>query len=387
MFMNIYRRCIAPLAVCALAFLLLSLASPAVHADGGAPNLAYVAGTAQGVSVIDVAQQKITSSIAVSGNPQYILLSTDARFLYVTQPQADRVAILAAKTGATVCTASVPGQPTLLALDTSSNLLFAAGNGASSVSEIDPTNCTIKRTFPTSGPVYGMYVATVGSSISGNSGNQLWVSDGNALTIFDDSTGQQLGQVTVPGGPQYVTIPPGATVYSTTRQGGVVAVDLNSHKVIPLISGGPYGPMDYDATTGEIYVPDQQNNRLVVLAPVNAGFPVPHEPGRTIDLSVRPESVAITSDGQLGFVALDGGNVAMIDIPGRQIINTFHVGGSPRFIITGLYPPAFDTTPQQASIWSTIITIVAYALVIVLILIPVLLLVRHSRARKSISKE
>jgi len=30
-----------------------------VHADGGAPNLAYVAGTPQGVSVIDVAQQKV----------------------------------------------------------------------------------------------------------------------------------------------------------------------------------------------------------------------------------------------------------------------------------------------------------------------------------------
>ncbi len=356
--------------------------APPAHADGGAPQLAYVAGTAQGVSVIDIAQQKITSVITAGGDPHMVLLSTDARFLYVAQPQAGRVAIIAAKTGSVFCTASVPGQPSLLALDGNSNTLFAAGNGASSISAIDPTNCAIKRTLQTNGPVYGLAIAAVAASVSSDSGNQLWVSSGDKLLVFDDLKGQQMGSVTIAGGPQYISIPPGATVYVTTRQGSVFAVDLNSHRLEQLITGGSYGPMDYDANTGEIYVPDRQHNQLVVLSPVNAGFAPPHEPARTIELGVSPQSVAITSDGQLGFVALAGGNVAMLDIPGRQLINTFHVGGNPHFIITGLYPPAIGTTPQQASILGTVINIAAYIFVIALLIVPILLFRRYARARR-----
>ena len=50
-----------------LAFLSL-FAVPAAHADGGAPNLAYVAGTSHGISIIDVSQQKVTGSISVTGD-------------------------------------------------------------------------------------------------------------------------------------------------------------------------------------------------------------------------------------------------------------------------------------------------------------------------------
>jgi DNA-binding beta-propeller fold protein YncE len=140
--------------------------------------------------------------------------------------------------------------------------------------------------------------------------------------------------------------------------------------------------MDYDEMTGEVYVPDEQHKRLDVLAPVNAGSTPPHQPNRTIDLGVQPRSVAITSDGQLGFVALAGGNVAMLDIPARQVINTIYVGGNPYFIITGMYPPAVGTTPQQANIWGTVVNVVAYVFVIALLVVPVLLFRRYSRNQR-----
>src|SRR5437879_6585621 len=69
---------------------------PVVHADGGAPNLAYVAGGAKGISVIDIAQRKVVRTMTVAGNPDALLLSLDGRFLYVTQPQLGRVTTLAA---------------------------------------------------------------------------------------------------------------------------------------------------------------------------------------------------------------------------------------------------------------------------------------------------
>ena len=379
MIVKIYRWLIQPLySVILLAlFSMLAPLSPVVLADGGAPNLAYVAGTAKGVSVIDVAQQKITSTINVPSDANMILLSLDGRYLYATEAQQGRVAVIAAKTGELLCTADVPGKPSLLAADVISGTFFAAGNGAASVSQIDPGNCSIKHTFATSGPVYGMYVAAVASSLSPDTGNQLWIANGNQLSIFDDLKYTQIGSITIAGGPGYVTIPPGATVYTTTRDGNVVAVDLNSHKLLTLISGSKYGPMDYDASTGEIYVPDLQNNQLVVLAPVNAGFAPPPEPSRTIKIGVQPRSIAITNDGALGFVALQGGNVAMIDIPSRQTITTFFVGGEPQFIITGLYPPPVGTTPQQTSTWQIVVSIMGYLFVIVLLIVPLFLYRRY----------
>ncbi len=70
----------------------------------------------------------------------------------------------------------------------------------------------------------------------------------------------------------------------------------------------------------------------------------------------------------------------MLDIPGRQIFNTLYVGGNPHFIITGLYPPALGTNPQQAMQLTTVINIAAYVLVIALFIVPLLLLRRYSRS-------
>lgn len=375
-------------AVCISALLLL-YAPLYANADGGAPNLAYVAGTTAGISTVDISQTKVTGTIAVPGDPHALVLSLDGRFLYVAQPTLGRVTMLAARTGQTICSANIPGQPSLLTFDITpgANMLYAAGNGDNSVRAIDPTNCSIKRTFQTSGPVYGLAIANISSGANATNSSQLWVSGTAAVTIFDTG-GKQLTTVPVPGGPQYITIPQGTMAYVTTRQGSVDAIDLGSHQVIPVISGGSYGPMDYDAITGDIYVPDRRNDQVVVLTPLTSNQTAqPPEPNRVFKLAgVAPQSVAITSDGQLGFVALSGGNVAMIDVPGRTIINTIFVGGSPHFIITGLYPPLVGTTPQQASIWGTVITVAAYVFVVALFIVPFLFFRRYSRAQAAKSK-
>lgn len=350
------------------------------HADGGAPNLAYVAGGSKGISVIDILQQKVTSNFTLDGDPQAIFLSLDGRFLYVTQPALGRVTMLAARTGQTICSANVAGQPTLLAYDPGANVIYAAGNGAASVSALDMNNCAIKQTIKTDGPVYGLAVAV--TAPVGDNDNELWVTTSTSLSVF--KRGAQLAHISIPGNPQYICIPPGTTVYVTTQQDSVYAVDLATYKVLPpLLSGGRFGPMDYDAFTGEVYLPDMEHKQVDVLAPVvSTTNPPPREPDHVIHLGVSPQSVAITSDGQLGFIALQGGNVAMLDIPGKQIVNTIFVGGDPRFIITGLYPPLVGTTPQEASTWSTAINIAAYVLVIAILIVPIVLLTRRMRISK-----
>ena len=379
MFVRLFRWLIITTFSCLCLFLLTPMV---VHADGGAPNRAYVAGAAKGIGIIDISQQKIINHMAVAGDPHTILLSLDGNYLYVTEPRLKRIAVIVAGTGATFCTVTVPGHPILLAMDPTVNMLFAASNDASSVTSIDPDNCHIKHVFRLKDNINGIGVAAVGTSLSPNSGNQLWVADATELTVFDDVKGAQIQQIAVPEGPRYISIPPGSAVYVTTRQGSVVTVDLNTYKVITLISGGSYTAMDFDENTGEIYVPDQKNHQVVVLEPVNAGFALPQEPGRTIPLDATPVSVAVTSDGQLAFIALEGGKVAMLDIPTHQIINTFDVGGNPRFIITGLNPPVFAATPQQAHTLQNVITVVAYVIVAVLLVVPIILFRRYAKAHR-----
>ena len=336
-----------------LSLLLVGLFSPFARADGGAPQLAYVAGAAQGISVIDIARRHVTGTIAVAGNPRTVLLSPDGHALYVTQPTLGRVAVIAAKTGKTLCTVSLPGQPSLLVLSLDATVLYAAGQGDTRVRALDPATCAVQRTFETHQPVYGLAVtASTAASATPSTPNQLWITGSNSLTIFDVN-GHQLGSVPVAGGPQNICIPGGFTAYVTTRQGTVVAIDLNTQQIIrTVLSGGQFGPMDYDANTGEVYVPDRQHNQMDVLAPVMTGTTVtPQEPARIIPLSSSPQSVAITSDGQFGFVALANGQVLMLDVPARSIVTSIAVHGTPHFIITGLYPPVNSpaSPPQQTT--------------------------------------
>ena len=371
------------LAVVFLAMCTFLVRPQLVWADGGAPNLAYVAGTTGGVAIIDVQQQKMTGTIKISGDPHAVALSQDGRFLYVTQPQLHRMSILAAKTGDMICTAGMPGAPQLLVYDPNVNMLYIAGDQSSTVTVVDATNCAIKRKIVTAGAVYGMGYAIVGFTVTGKTGEQLWISNDKSISIYDDVNGKHLATIAVPQGPRYLTIPAGGNVYATTEQGSVISLDITSHKIVALVAGGSYGPMDFDETTGVVYVPDSANKQVLVLNPVNAGYKLPKEPGRIIKLSASPRSVAITSDGQLGFFALSDGNVVMYDIPGQQISTTIHTGGTPRFIITGVYPPTFGTTPAQANFWGAFANVAGYLVVVILLIVPFVLFRRHAKARSA----
>jgi DNA-binding beta-propeller fold protein YncE len=325
--------------------------TPDTHADGGAPNLAYVSGTPSGISVIDVGQAKVTKTIAVAGDPHTILLSQDGSFLYASQPAVGQVSVIRADTGRIFCTAHLAGEPSLLAIDPDTNTLFTGGSGAAQVTALDPTNCKVQTTFEVNGPVYGLAVAlTAGSGLNDGTSNELWVASSIGLRVFDDRTEQTLGDIPVPGGPQYLSIPPGETVYVTTRQGSVDAVGLKTREVRQLLKGGIFGPMDYDALTSEVYVPDEQHNVVNVLSPIDTGMTtLPKEPERVIHMDDTPDSVAITNDGLLGFIALRGGKIAMFDLIAHRLVYTVVVGRRPHFIITGLYPPPVLETPTPVS--------------------------------------
>lgn len=329
---------------------LLPLARPVAHADGGAANLVYLAGTPAGVSVVDVGMQRVSRTFTVAGNPQGILLSLDGSLLYATQPELGRVEAVDTRTGAVRCTSpALGGRPSLLTQTPSGGRLFASGGGWTAVAAIDPLTCAIAHLFRVGEPVTGLATSFLSGAFPGNAGTyQLWVASSRHLGAYDAASGEELGSYPVPAGPQRITIPPNATfLYLTTGQGAVVAFDALQKKLTPpLIAGGAFGPLDFDDSTGEVYAPDAAHQQIDVLAPLAAGMQhPPPEPVRRLALPAAPLALAIASGGQLGFAALQDGRVALLDLLARNVVATVAVGGQPSFLVSGPYPPPANTQP------------------------------------------
>ncbi len=366
---------------------------PVARADGGAPNLAYIAGTPTGVSVIDVQRQRISRTLHVGGDPQDILLSLDGSLLYATQPAQEQMAVINAQTGAMVCTAPVPFHPSLLTQIPSGDMLFV-GSGTA-VRAIDPHTCVMMHLFQVHTEVAGLTTSfSPGAFPNAGTTYQLRVASGHTLTVFDTG-GRILGRFSVPADPQYLLVPPqSAFLYLTTRAGTVMAFDIGMRTfTAPLLTGGVFGPMDYDDSNGEVFIPDRSHGQVNILPPLDPAMrAMPNAPERHIHLSGAPVSVAIASGGQWGFVVLQDGRVAMLDIPGRRVVALINVGGSPNFVIIGSYPPLLQNTlsgglgessPSLSVRWrlAALVLLIALFLLGVLVASPALLRCGHQREK------
>jgi hypothetical protein len=81
-----------------VALALLWPASLASAAEGD-PNLAYIAGSTPGVSVIDIGHHQQSRTFSVGGNPAMMYLSLNGSFLSLSQPSLNQVLVLATRTG------------------------------------------------------------------------------------------------------------------------------------------------------------------------------------------------------------------------------------------------------------------------------------------------
>lgn len=330
------------------------------HADGGAPNLAYVVvGGAKptALAIIDIAKRRLTGQIELGGDPQAVVLSVDSRFAYIPQASANSVAVV--DTSARRVIAEVPAGegPAALAADMSvTGDMFVADASGNSVTVIDLTQRRTVATIPVGRRPTSVAVAGLGSGVRDPSDAEVYVTnaDSDTVSVISATTRRIIATIPVPGGPMSVLVPTSNNVaYVGTRTGMIVAIGVADHRVLGTLvrlRGSASGQMDYDAVTGEIYVPDGAGGVVEVLRPVSAtdgSAALPPEPARTLPLGGGPSAVAITFDGSYGFVAQrDSGHVVMVDVAAHHTLAIVDVGGAPRAIVTGAYPPLLD---QQSS--------------------------------------
>jgi YVTN family beta-propeller protein len=342
---------------------------PVARADGGAPNLLYVSGVKGGVAVVDIASQQVTDTIPVAGDPRGLVLSTDSRFLYVALAGKDGIAVIDAQAKKVINTyATGPGPQSLILDLIDPTNLWVANSGGDTVTVLNPDTGKKAATIPVG--LHPVSVALAGPTSGINetdATSEALVAneDGASLTVIGSESFKVLETVPLPNdeNPLWVTVPAfGGTAYVTTKQGHVFGFTLAGHEFFgPIFTGKALHGMDYDAITGQIYVPDSQTNQINVLRPVSSGqkppTSLPSQPQRTIAVSGGPAFVAITSDGSLGLVGQQAtGDVSFLDVPGHKLANSIHVGGTPQFVLAGPFPPLVNRQSAQ------VILIVIYVL-------------------------
>lgn len=348
---------------------------PSARADGGAPNLVYVSGTKDGVAVVDIANQQVSGTIPVDGDPRGMTLSADSRFLYVALAGKNGVAVIDALAKQVINTYPTGPNPASLALDLIDPAhLWVANSGGNTVTVLNPDSGKHITTIPVglhpvsvalAGPTTGITETDASSEVL--VANQ----DSSSLTVIGSESFKVLATVPLPQGdnPIWVTVPAfGGTAYVTTKQGHVYGFALASHQFFgPIFSGQTLHGMDYDALTGEVYVPDSQANLVDVLRPVSSGqsapTKLPSQPVRTLPVSGGPASVAITSDGSLGIVGQQAsGSITFLEVPTHKVLGSIQVGGAPQFVLAGPFPPLVNR--QSAQIILIVIYVVAGILLV-----------------------
>lgn len=353
--------------------------SQSARADGGAPNLAYIVGggdSGDQLVVMDIGKRSAVWSVSLGGDPQGVVLSTDGRFAYVTEASANRVAIVDTRAQRVTGNMAVGSGPQAIAVDPSGSLhwLFVANTRSNTLTVLDADTERSRATLVVGQAPWGVAVAASNSGISDTSTLEVYVAnrDSHTLSVITTNDLRTVATIALPEPPCAVTIPAtGGIAYVATCTGKVLAVGLASHQVLGTVLsdlGGTPGTMDYDAVTGQIYIPVPARNQVVILRPAavgaNGSLVTPQEPLRVLTFSGAPSAVSITFDGTLGFIAQrSSGHVVEIDVPNRQTLGTVSVGGTPRAIVTGPYPPALNR--QTSNILTTLVYI-AFALALVI---------------------
>ncbi|HKV83521.1 MAG TPA: hypothetical protein VJN88_03135, partial [Ktedonobacterales bacterium] len=153
-----------PVYLCAQA-----VVSPAL-ADGGAPNLAYVAGggaNGSDLDVIDMSKLNVSWHTTLDSAPYSVLLSADSHELFATEPAANRLIFVGARDHHVDTSLALGARPTAMALDLASspNQLYVTEQGSNAVAVVDTSKRHVVATIPVGSQPSGLAVAGASSGI------------------------------------------------------------------------------------------------------------------------------------------------------------------------------------------------------------------------------
>ncbi|WP_452737173.1 beta-N-acetylglucosaminidase domain-containing protein [Streptomyces fulvoviolaceus] len=307
---------------------ILDRALPVQVTDGGGSPTALTANfSGASVSSIDLVSGKSTD-IAVGNNPGEVVVSADGRTAYAANQGSNTVSVIDVAQGKVTATVPVGHVPAGLALTPDGRTLWVANYTDGTVQPVDTGTLTAGTPLPVGSGPENMAITPDGTS--------LYVANihDNTVTPVDLSTGK--AGTAVPVGPNpfnVVAAPDGKTVYVSNSGGSTVTpIDTATNDTEPtlLVSGQAYGlALSPDGRT--LWVSPSNGDTVTPVDTVTGA------PGTGIKVGKSAFDVALNWNGTTAYVTTADGNALVpIDVESQK-------AGAP--FTTGAYPLAVALTP------------------------------------------
>ena len=329
--------------LCSITFLLLTPVLLAVIPARAAGPKAYVGNFKDNtVSVIDIAEKRVLTTVPIPPGPHGIVITPDNRWVYVASDGASTVSVIDTTTDKLIENIEVGKNPHGLAITPDGKFVLVAVYDTDSVAFIDTANRKVVGTVPVGKPhniaVHPKgTVAYVGSQTPGSF----------SLAIIDLQGRTVKGTVPLDKTPRGLEFGPNGKNLYITEAGvdSVVVIDPSVNKIVTQI---PVGVSPHYAN----FTADGKRGLAVVQGPsLLAVFnPQTNSVEKSIKVGSQPHWVAVVSGNKTALTANESSNdVSIVDLESDAVTN-IPVGGAPRKIAVQSSQAERSSSGRQISI-------------------------------------
>ena len=329
--------------LCSITFLLLTPVLLAVIPARAAGPKAYVGNFKDNtVSVIDIAEKRVLTTVPIPPGPHGIVITPDNRWVYVASDGASTVSVIDTTTDKLIENIEVGKNPHGLAITPDGKFVLVAVYDTDSVAFIDTANRKVVGTVPVGKPhniaVHPKgTVAYVGSQTPGSF----------SLAIIDLQGRTVKGTVPLDKTPRGLEFGPNGKNLYITEAGvdSVVVIDPSVNKIVTQI---PVGVSPHYAN----FTADGKRGLAVVQGPsLLAVFnPQTNSVEKSIKVGSQPHWVAVVPGNKTALTANESSNdVSIVDLESDAVTN-IPVGGAPRKIAVQSSQAERSSSGRQISI-------------------------------------
>ena len=289
------------------------------------------------VAVIDTAQNKVLSTIAVPKGPHGLVVTPDGRKVYVSSDGASTVSVIDTAADRVVASIDVGANPHGLAVSGAGSRVLVSGWGSNRALVIDTATDRVIGEVPIAQPHNGTL---------SRDGRTAWVASqqqgATALVRLNLATWKEVARVPLDKTPRGLELSPdGRRVFFTLA--GVNAIQVLDTATNEIVTQIPVG-------TSPHYTPFTPGGRwalAVIQGPGELGIldTTSNTLAGTVAVGKAPHWSTSSSDGHTAYVTNEGSNdVSVVDLANRTVTATIAVGNAPRKIAVQPVSGAAATT-------------------------------------------
>jgi gliding motility-associated-like protein len=281
----------------------------------GGPGRAYVPNYNNStLSVVDLSNNTIITTIALSGKPLGIAITPDLSKIYVGIYSTDQVQVIDPSTNTVVANITVGDRPYSIVSSPDGSKIYVANSIGASLSVISTATNTVVTTVPLPGNSRILSISPDGS--------RLFVPDGSQVHVINTST-FTLSSFAVPGSPWSTIVSRDGLKLYVARLGSS-QVDVYNAQTLAFISSitvgsGPFS-LALSPNGSLLYV---SNNNIGTVSVVNT---TTDAVSASISVGSNPQGISVSPDGSLVYVLNFASNsMSVIDAASNTVTST--VGG------------------------------------------------------------